>query len=247
MGVTVSITNQKGGVGKTTITFNTAIGLAEQGYKILAIDNDPQGNLTSAFLEQPENLSADIFSIYSDETVIPIQIQENLFFIGATISLSRISESDFDLVFKLKEYLEGIKQNYDYILIDCLPSFGYLNLSALNASDYVVIPVKPAPFALRGLKDLFDTIKKTQKRLNPTLKVAGIVLNLLEKTVLHGDIQKVLQEEYGDYIFNISLSKGVKFEESPAFNESIFKYAPQSKQTQQFNQFLREFLVRIAL
>ena len=247
MGIAISVTNQKGGVGKTTIAFNLAIGLAERGCKVLIIDNDPQGNLSSAFLEDPENLSADILDIYSGKPVTPLSIQENLFFIGATISLSKVSESDFDLIFKLKEYLDEEKKNYDYVIIDCLPSFGYLNLSALNASDYVLIPVKPAPFALRGLKDLFETIQKTKKRLNNNLKIGGIILNLLEKTVIHGELQQVLLEKYGDYIFKSSLSKGTKLEESPAFNESIFKYAPQSKQAKQFNQFLEEFLGRVQI
>lgn len=243
----IAINNQKGGVGKTTMAFNLAKGLVERGHKVLAIDNDPQGNLTSAFLEDPTELKADILGIYQDGgQVNPERVGDNLSLIGATIHLAKTADSDFDIIFRLREGIEGLKEEYDFILIDCLPSFGYLNMAALTAADAVLIPVKPAPFALAGLKDLFDTIEKAKRRLNEGLKVLGIVLNLVEgrQTTIGGELEAVLRETYADLVFESKINKGVKLEESPAFSQSIMEYDPKGKQAVQFNLLLDEFIKR---
>ena len=246
----ISITNQKGGVGKTTITFNLAKGLSAKGYNVLAIDNDPQGNLTSALLEDPTQLKAtsDIIQIYNNEqkNIEPEKIAKNLYLIGANIHLSKISEKDFDVIFQLKEGLNAFKKKFDFILIDCLPSFGYLHMAALNAADKALIPIKPAPFAFAGLKDLFDTIAKTQKRLNPDLEVLGIILNLVEgkQTTMGSELEETLRENYGALVFETRITKGVKLEESPSFLQSIMEYDPKGKQAQQFKGFIKEFLKR---
>ena len=249
MAKTISVINQKGGVGKTTITFNLAKGLAWKGAKVLVIDNDPQGNLTGAFLNDPTTLKANVLDLYSNERVriTPEKINDNLFLIGANIHLSKISDGEFDIIFRLKEGLETIKQAFDYVLIDCLPAFGYLNMAALNAADFVLIPTKPAPFALAGLKDLLGTIRKVKKRINPDLKVLGIVLNLIEgrKTTIADELERVLREEYGNLIFTTKINKGVKVEESPTFCQSIMEYDPQGKLAGQFQSLLDEFITRI--
>ena len=249
MAKTISVINQKGGVGKTTITFNLAKGLAGKGAKVLVIDNDPQGNLTGAFLNDPTTLKANVLDLYSNERVriTPEKINDNLFLIGANIHLSKISDGEFDIIFRLKEGLETIKQAFDYVLIDCLPAFGYLNMAALNAADFVLIPTKPAPFALAGLKDLLGTIRKVKKRINPDLKVLGIVLNLIEgrKTTIADELERVLREEYGNLIFTTKINKGVKVEESPTFCQSIMEYDPQGKLAGQFQSLLDEFITRI--
>jgi chromosome partitioning protein len=243
----IAVNNQKGGVGKTTITFNLSKGLAERGYKVLAVDNDPQGNLTSAFLEDPTQLKADILDIYQNNNhVEPEKIDDNLYLIGSTIHLAKTSDSDFDIIFRLKEGIGDLNKNFDFIFIDCLPSFGYLNMAALNASDYVLIPVKPAPFALAGIKDLFDTIDKAKNRLNQRLKVFGIIVNLVEgrKTTIGDELERVLRETYKGLVLETRISKGVKLEESPAFGQSIMEYDPKGKQTTQFNKLLDEFVDR---
>ena len=245
--IILAVTNQKGGVGKTTIAFNLAKGLAKRGKKVLAVDNDPQGNLTTAVLADPESLTADILKIFNETVDFdqPHTISKNFDFIGATIALAEVAEKSIDIIFLLKEYLDTIKDQYDYIIIDCLPSFGHLNLAALNASEYVVIPTKAAPFALHGLISLMKNIKKTQARLNPDLKIAGIVLNLLERTNIHKELEENLRENYGDMVFQASIDKGVKYEESPFFNESVMEYASKTKQAKQFNSFIRELLKRV--
>ncbi len=249
MAKTIAIINQKGGVGKTTITFNLAKGLSGKGYKVLVIDNDPQGNLTGAFLNDPTAMKANVLNLYNAEktSIILDQLEDNLFLIGADIHLSKVSDSEFDIIFRLKEGIEKIKQDFDFILIDCLPAFGFLNMAALNTADFVLIPTKPAPFALAGLKDLLGTVRKVQKRLNHDLKVLGIVLNLIEgrKTTIADELEQVLRDEYGNLIFTAKLNKGVKVEESPTFSQSIMEYDPRGKLAGQFEQLLDEFIQRI--
>lgn len=186
--------------------------------------------------------------IYQNENfrVKPEKITENLFLIGATIHLAKIADNDFDIIFRLAEGIENLQTEFDFVIVDCQPSFGYLNMAALNAANHVLIPAKPAPFALSGMKDLFDTIDKAKRRLNHTLRVLGIVLNLVEgkRTSIGSELETVLRENYSDLVFDSVITKGVKLEESPAFSQSIMEYDPRGKQASQFNQFLDEFLKR---
>ena len=133
------------------------------------------------------------------------------------------------------------------MLIDCLPSFGFLNMAALNAADSVLIPVKPSPFALLGLKDLFSTIDKSKKWINPHLEVLGIVLNLVEgrETTMAKELEEVMREKYSSIVFETKISKTVKVEESPAFNQSVMEYQPKSKIAAQFDRLIDEILARV--
>lgn len=253
----IAVTNQKGGVGKTTISFNLGLGLAKRGNKVLLIDNDPQGNLTTSVLKDPGDLNADILKIFNEDFDFqPQGISKNLDFIGATIQLAEIADkSTAYLPYLLRTFLRGdednggtesIADNYDYIIIDCLPSFGPLNVAALIAADFVLIPTKPAPYAIEGLVSLFKNVNKMHKhKLNTSLRIAGVIMNLVENTNIHKELEEVLKENYPSDVFEIKISKGTKLEESPFFNESVMEYAPGTKQATQFNAFIREFLRRV--
>jgi len=246
---TIAIANQKGGVGKTTVALNLAQGLAARGYHTLAVDNDAQGNLTSGLLDDPAALAANVLSFYDDarQAVHPQQIQKHLELIGADIRLAKIADRDFEVIFRLREGLDTFRQTYDFILIDCVPSFGYLSAASLYATDGVLIPVKPAPFALQGLKDLFESIDKMQRRLNKALQVLGIVLNLVEgrPTKLATELEDVLRNTYGDLVFTSVIHKGVRLEESPAFQQSVMEYEPHGRPAVEFRKLIDELLQRL--
>jgi len=248
MGKIITIANQKGGVGKTTVAFNLVKELSRRKFRILAIDNDPQGNLTSAILPEISNLQVNLNDIYKsdDVNIKPQNIIENLDFIGSDIRLAKMADQTDDIIYRLSEYLSKIENNYDFIIIDCLPSFGYLMKAALKAADYVLIPVKPSPFALMGLTDLMDTVEKIRRRINPKLELIGILLNLVEgrATLLSSGLQETIREQYGKKVFSTELTKGIKFEESIMYNKSIIEYDSKAKGADNFIQFTDELIKR---
>lgn len=251
--IKLAVANKKGGVGKTTIAFNLAQILAERnGTKVLAIDNDPQGNLTSSFLENPAQLKGNILNAYEEKPLEPERISKSLDFLGSNITLAPVAERDFQIIFRLRESLEQLQgpdslKAYDYVIIDCLPSFGHLHLAALNAADYVVVPVKPSPYALAGMKDLFDTIERVKKYFNPNIKVLGIVINQVDgrKLVMEREMEEALRETYGDLVLKSRIGKRIKVEESPAFQKAITEYNSEGPAAKEFKALTDELLQRI--
>jgi len=254
MGKVISITNQKGGVGKTTISFNLSKEMARLNYRVLAIDNDPQGNLTTSFLKNEDELTANIVDFYKKNAadVKPQEISKNLHLIGANLSLSKVSLSansadELDGIFSLKDCIDLIKHNYDYVIIDCLPTIGHYNIAALAASDYAVIPVKPAFYSLEGLKDCIGTIRKMSARVNRELELLGIIINMVEgkNTNMGEGIEAILRKTYKNIIFENTITKGTIVEASPMESKSIFEADPKSKQSKQFELLTDEIIRRI--
>ena len=251
--ITIAITNQKGGVGKTTISFNLSRILADKFNKrVLVIDNDPQGNLTSSFLDIDKKLDGNILDAYDEKPLKPLHITDNLHLLGANINLAPVAERAFPVIFNLKNGITELNKSlknipYDFVIIDCLPSFGHLNLAALVSAAYVLIPVKPSPYALAGMQDLIKTIGKVKKNLNGSLKILGIVINHVEgrKTLLQHDMENALRENYQDLVFKSMIKKRVKLEESPVFHKDIAAYNPKSSSAKELISFTRELIQRL--
>jgi chromosome partitioning protein len=241
-------TMQKGGVGKTTITYNLGKGLAERGNRTLFIDNDPQGDLTQASIgEQAVPSQSNTAGLYEQKECTPIPIGKNLHLIGTDIELSLAQDKSFEVIFDFADSVREFTKDYDFILIDSLPSFGIMHTAALLAADTLLIPTKAAPFSLKALKMLFSTIDKVRRpRMNPSLEVLGILINHQEgaKTSLGSEVEQTLRKHYNDLVFENTISRTVKLEESPAFQESIMEYEPSSKAAHQFNGVIEEFIKR---
>ena len=250
--VTIAIANQKGGVGKTTLAFNLAQLISRKRQtRVLAVDNDPQGNLTGSFIADPDEIGGEILAAYEDKPLKPISISNNLCLLSADINLAPVAEREFSVIFKLKEALDNLQKKngseFGYIFIDCLPSFGHLHLAALNAADYVLVPVTPAPYALAGLNDLFKTIEKTRKYFNPNLKTLGIVINHVDgrNLVLQREMESALREAHGDLVFRAKIKKRIKLEESPVFHKSILQYDPKGPAAKDFKTLFNELIRRL--
>lgn len=243
----VAVANQKGGVGKTTLAMNLATGLSMSGYKTLAIDNDPQGNLTAYLLDDHQSsLRSHVIQLYDGEKADPQMVTENLFLFGADKHLSTVPERGFDAVYGLKEGLEHLERDFDFVVIDCLPGLENLLLASLTAADNVLIPLEPAPFPVLGLSDLMDTIDKTKKRLNPLLDIMGIVFNKVDghAIVMEKQIIDALEESYGNLLFETKLIKRIKVAESTGTHTSIFNYDKGGFSDKNFRAFVEEFVER---
>jgi len=249
--ITIAVANLKGGVGKTTISFNLSIELAKKrGVRVLAVDNDSQSHLTGAILRSSSDLNANIIHAYQGKKITPQVVNKNLHIIGSDGRLAQVTDGDIDTLFMLKESLQALQPKnsiYDYAIIDCLPSSSFVQMAGLAATDYVLIPVKPSSFDLKGLVDFMNNVEKIRNRLNPSLKVLGIVINQFDgrKTCYERDLEKALRETYNKLVFKVRINKRIDIATSPAFNKSITDYAPKSPSAIEFKSFTREVLKRI--
>jgi len=255
MAMIISFANQKGGVGKTTTALNIASILSKNGKKILVIDLDPQSNLTSGlgFDKSQEYLSSydvliqdhDISNVF-----VPSDINENLFLVPSKIDLAG---AEIELVSKLsrekilKEKLEKIKHEYDYVLIDCPPSLGLLTLNALVASDGVVIPVQCEYFALEGISQLMNTFGIVKKSLNPDLDVLGVVMTMFDsRTKLSGEVVAEVKNFFDEKLFETIIPRNVRVSESPSFGKPVDVYDPSSPGAKAYEKLADEFLKRMS-
>lgn len=253
----IAVANQKGGVGKTTTTFNLGVGLARQGKKVLLIDCDPQGDLTICCGYQDNDsiettVSTVMEKIISDEELQPdegiIHQPEGVDLLPANIELSSM---DLQLVSTMNRerimsiYLDGMKDKYDYILLDCMPSLGMITVNAFTAADSVIIPVQAHYLPLKGMTQLTKTINKVQRQLNPRLKIEGILLTLVaENTNLARTTEQTIRDFYGSRIkvFETHIPMAIKCAEISVVGKSIYSYDGNSKVAKAYESFTKEVI-----
>ena len=249
----LSIANQKGGVGKTTTAINLAAALAMRGKPTLLIDLDPQGNSSMSYIDVRAAARSmyDVFvekDVKLADVIVP-SAQANLSIAPAKIALAKLESrlvGELDAPFKLKDQLAALNGQFEHVVIDCPRALGLLTVNALVASTHLLIPIQSSYFALEGTDDLLETIEKVRQRPNPELEILGVVITMHDKrTALGRDIQEQIRKVFGDKVFRTVISKSVRLEESPAYRESIFTFAPDSSGATEYYSLCEEVMERV--
>ncbi len=250
MGKIIAVANQKGGVGKTTTSINLAAALAVFEFKTLLIDADPQANTTSGIGVDPKNISASIYeciingtdpksAILATNTPFLDLLPAHIDLVGAEIEMINLPSREF----KMKEVLKQVKDEYDFIIIDCSPSLGLITINAITAADSVIIPVQCEYFALEGLGKLLNTIKIVQSRLNKNLKIEGILLTMYDiRLRLSNQVVEEVKTHFQDLVFDTIIQRNTKLSEAPSFGLSVIMHDVSSKGAINYLNLAREIL-----
>ena len=246
----IAIANQKGGVGKTTTAVNLAACLAQKGRKVLMLDEDPQGNATSGLGFDKRDIKKCVYdTLINDVPMKDVLLHsdyENLDVIPATIQLAG---AEIELVSlmnregRLKNALERVKHDYDYVLIDCPPSLGLLTINALTAANSVLVPIQCEFYALEGVSQLMNTIKLVQRNLNPALKLEGVLMTMFDqRTNLSSDVVGEVRKYFNTKMYNTIIPRNVRLSEAPSHGQPVIVYDPKSKGAQVYLELAQEVL-----
>ena len=249
MGKIISVANQKGGVGKTTTAVNLSASLAKKNKRVLLIDTDPQGNATSG-VGVDKSVQYSVYDVLVEGIEIENTIQKtemknlevcpsNINLAGAEVQLVSVKDREY----RLKEKIDKIKEEYDYIIIDCPPSLGIVTLNAFTASDSVLIPIQCEYYALEGLGQLINTINLVKKRMNKSLSIEGALLTMYDaRTNLSNQVVKEVKNYFGDKVYKVVIPRNVKLSEAPSYGMPICMYDQRSKGSKCYEKFSKEFL-----
>ena len=250
MGKIVSIANQKGGVGKTTTSINLSTILAKKGKKVLMIDADPQGNASSGVGIDRDELELSVYDILINDVQLEEVVKKtniknlslcpsNINLAGAEVELVSVMSREH----RIKEKLDTVKDEYDFIIIDCPPSLGLITLNAFTASDTVLIPVQCEYYALEGLGQLLNTISLVKKHLNKEIEIEGALLTMYDaRTNLSNQVVKEVKKYFDNKVYKNVIPRNVKLSEAPSYGMPISIYDPRSKGAKSYEKFVKEFL-----
>ena len=252
MGKVIALANQKGGVGKTTTTINLGASLAALDKKVLVVDADPQANASSGLGIDIRSIEYSVYECFINQVdpklaIINTEV-DNLFVMPSHIDLvgaeiEMLSFENREKVFK--EVLDTIKDEYDYVLIDCSPSLGLITVNALTAADSVIIPVQCEYFALEGITKLLNTIKIIKSKLNPNLEIEGFLLTMYDSRLrLANQIYGEVQKHFSDLVFTTVIQRNTKLSEAPSYGQPVILYDPESKGSHNHMQLAEELIAK---